>query len=171
VPRRGATGMLEGADPKEALRGFAEVVRMELEKGEWCAALHLARLRAVCNAMRHSLRHTACCKAAWAVSILTGAVGAATRGFKALKQIVKLHYKLGNHDEMLRSYRWVAWSPLVAHRWNKHLPALNPAAAPSRECVSPGTAVGPGRGPESRSSIPTSCNDVGPVALLVEVLH
>lgn len=30
-------GMLEGSDPKEALRGFAEVVRMEPEKGEWCA--------------------------------------------------------------------------------------------------------------------------------------
>ncbi len=29
--------MLEGSDPKEALRGFAEVVRMEPEKGEWCA--------------------------------------------------------------------------------------------------------------------------------------
>ena len=26
-------GMLEGSDPKEALRGFAEVVRMEPEKG------------------------------------------------------------------------------------------------------------------------------------------
>ena len=31
-------GMLEGSDPKEALRGFLEVVRMEPEKGEWCAA-------------------------------------------------------------------------------------------------------------------------------------
>ena len=29
-------GMLEGSDPKEALRGFLEVVRMEPEKGEWC---------------------------------------------------------------------------------------------------------------------------------------
>ena len=28
-----------------------------------------------------------------------------SRGFKALKQIVKLHYKMGNHDEMLTAYR------------------------------------------------------------------
>lgn len=27
------------------------------------------------------------------------------RGFKALKQIVKLHYKLGNTDAMLTAYR------------------------------------------------------------------
>ncbi len=32
----GVQGMLEGSDPKEALRGFLEVVRMEPEKGEWC---------------------------------------------------------------------------------------------------------------------------------------
>ena len=29
----------------------------------------------------------------------------AARGFKALKQVVKLHYKLGNHNEMLQAYR------------------------------------------------------------------
>ncbi len=28
-----------------------------------------------------------------------------TRGFKALKQIVKLHFKLGNTDKMLEAYR------------------------------------------------------------------
>ena len=29
----------------------------------------------------------------------------AARGFKALKQVVKLHYKLGNHSDMLQAYR------------------------------------------------------------------
>ena len=27
------------------------------------------------------------------------------RGFKALKQIVKLHYRMGNYDAMLTDYR------------------------------------------------------------------
>lgn len=26
-------------------------------------------------------------------------------GFKALKQVVKLHYKMGEHKEMMQSYR------------------------------------------------------------------
>ena len=30
-----------------------------------------------------------------------------TRGFKALKQIVKLHYKLGDTNAMLTAYRYV----------------------------------------------------------------
>ena len=54
-------GLLESGDPREALEGFAAVVDMESEKGEW--------------------------------------------GFKALKQTVKLHFKLGNHKEMMTSYR------------------------------------------------------------------
>lgn len=29
----------------------------------------------------------------------------ARRGFKALKQTVKLHYRLGNHSEMMTAYR------------------------------------------------------------------
>jgi hypothetical protein len=29
------------------------------------------------------------------------------RGFKALKQIVKLHFKLGQKDKMMEAYRWV----------------------------------------------------------------
>ncbi|KAK9831921.1 hypothetical protein WJX74_008615 [Apatococcus lobatus] len=54
-------GMLEGDDPRDALRGFQEVVKMEPDKGEW--------------------------------------------GFKALKQIVKIHYKLGDSQALLASYR------------------------------------------------------------------
>jgi len=54
-------GLIEGDDPKEALKGFQEVVSMEAEKGEW--------------------------------------------GFKALKQIVKLLYKMEDYDNMLKSYR------------------------------------------------------------------
>jgi len=53
-------GLLED-DPRDALDGFAQVVSMENEQGEW--------------------------------------------GFKSLKQIVKLHYKLGNRQEMMNSYR------------------------------------------------------------------
>ena len=30
----------------------------------------------------------------------------ACRGFKALKQVVKLHYRLNQKDKMLASYRW-----------------------------------------------------------------
>jgi len=29
------TGLIESDDPKEALKGFQEVVSMEAEKGEW----------------------------------------------------------------------------------------------------------------------------------------
>ena len=56
-------GLLESGDhnAQEALEGFAAVVEMESEKGEW--------------------------------------------GFKALKQTVKLHFKLGNRKEMMTSYR------------------------------------------------------------------
>ena len=56
-------GLLESGDhnAQEALEGFAAVVQMESEKGEW--------------------------------------------GFKALKQTVKLHFKLGNRKEMMTSYR------------------------------------------------------------------
>ncbi|KAJ7536647.1 hypothetical protein O6H91_12G076200 [Diphasiastrum complanatum] len=49
------------ADPQAALKGFAEVVKMEGEKGEW--------------------------------------------GFKALKQTVKLQYRLGNYRPMMDAYR------------------------------------------------------------------
>eukprot|EP00250_Pteridium_aquilinum_P033893 c6596_g1_i1 orf=193-1512(-) len=53
-------GLVE-MDPEGALSGFAEVVRMEGEKGEW--------------------------------------------GFKALKQTVKLHYRLANFKQMMDAYR------------------------------------------------------------------
>lgn len=53
--------LLESNETVEALTGFASVVAMETEKGEW--------------------------------------------GFKALKQIVTLHFKLGSHLEMMKSYR------------------------------------------------------------------
>jgi COP9 signalosome complex subunit 2 len=56
-----AKGSLENDDPQEALDGFAVVIGMEQEKGEW--------------------------------------------GFKALKQTVKLHYRLGNFSEMMTNYR------------------------------------------------------------------
>ena len=52
--------LLEKEKVEQALDGFAEVVSMEAEKGEW--------------------------------------------GFRALKQIVKLQFKLGKHTEMMNSY-------------------------------------------------------------------
>jgi len=54
-------GLLESGSAQEALDGFASVVEMETEPGEW--------------------------------------------GFKALKHTVKLHFKLGNREAMMRSYR------------------------------------------------------------------
>jgi hypothetical protein len=62
------------------------------------------------------------------------------RGFKALKQIVKLHFKLGQKDKMMEAYRWVCL-PRPAPR--SPLPAAAPCgrmaveAGPSaRHCPS-----------------------------------
>jgi len=77
VTGHGAPGMLEGADPKDALRGFAEVVRMEPEKGEWCAALHLARAGALRDSLRHSLHRLLAAKLRGRLSGLTRAAGGA----------------------------------------------------------------------------------------------
>lgn len=54
-------GLLESGSAQEALDGFASVIEMESEPGEW--------------------------------------------GFKALKQTVKLHFKLSNHEAMIQAYR------------------------------------------------------------------
>ena len=54
-------GLLESGSAQEALDGFASVIEMESEPGEW--------------------------------------------GFKALKQTVKLHFKLSNHEAMIKAYR------------------------------------------------------------------
>lgn len=37
--------------------------------------------------------------------VLYKTVSGDCRGFKALKQIVKIHFKLGNHKEMLEAYK------------------------------------------------------------------
>ena len=52
-------GLLESGSAQEALDGFASVIEMESEPGEW--------------------------------------------GFKALKQTVKLHFKLSNHEAMIQA--------------------------------------------------------------------
>ena len=81
--------MLEGEDPRDALKGFQEVVKMEPERGEWYAqSVLMARDRMQC-----------CCMALIYVSC---------RGFKALKQIVKVYYKLGDSQALLASYRCAA---------------------------------------------------------------
>ncbi len=85
-------GLLEGEDPKDALDGFSGVIAMEKEKGEWCVRAHARARRTSALQTRHVLMPRpappACC-----------------RGFKALKQMVKLHFKLGNQREMMERYR------------------------------------------------------------------
>ncbi len=50
------------------------------------------------------------------------------RGFKALKQIVKLHYKLGQAEEMMEAYRYGRLAHQVGMRcgraWGRSLGAL-----------------------------------------------
>lgn len=54
-------------------------------------------------------------EAAVAVAVL-----AVHRGFKALKQTVKLHYRLGNFEAMMTSYRdmltYIKWAPTHLRR-------------------------------------------------------
>ena len=76
-------GLLESSDQTEALRGFQEVVKMEPDKAEWY--------------MIYCLRVTSCA--------VQNSPSVDCRGFKALKQIVKIHFKLGNHKEMLEAYK------------------------------------------------------------------
>ena len=55
------------------------------------------------------------------ISVLSIMLHLAARGFKALKQVVKLHYKLGNHNEMLQAYRY----GFCAHwRTNEHMQVM-----------------------------------------------
>lgn len=86
-------GALENADPKDALEGFANVIKMETEKGEWCAGNVLCTVACFSRPTlggeaTSRLPPSLCC-----------------RGFKALKQMVKLHFKLGNSKEMMERYR------------------------------------------------------------------
>ena len=76
-------GLLESSDQTEALRGFQEVVKMEPDKAEWYNTS--AEWMPACT--------------------LRQFYGADCRGFKALKQIVKIHFKLGNHKDMLKAYK------------------------------------------------------------------
>lgn len=92
-------GLLE-EDPRDALDGFAQVVSMEADPGEWWVpGAHVPQLRRKLSA-------------SWGVpwvelgprADVAGWRGGG-RGFKSLKQIVKLHYKLGNREQMMDSYR------------------------------------------------------------------
>ena len=42
-------GLLESDDPKDALDGFASVIQMEKEKGEWCGTFAPPLLRALAS--------------------------------------------------------------------------------------------------------------------------
>jgi len=54
------TGLIEGDDPKEALKGFQEVVSMEAEKGEWWA-LDIPQMRVQHYHLLHlHLKSTSC---------------------------------------------------------------------------------------------------------------
>ena len=46
LTRAGIAGLLESDDPKDALDGFASVIQMEKEKGEWCVSFAPPSLRA-----------------------------------------------------------------------------------------------------------------------------
>ncbi|GJX75137.1 COP9 signalosome complex subunit 2, partial [Tanacetum coccineum] len=69
-------GLVE-TDPEGALTGFAEVVQMEPEKADWFTKLEL-----LCNVI--FIRDS---------------------NFKALKQTLKLYYRLGRYKEMTNAYR------------------------------------------------------------------
>ena len=85
MPNRCGAGLLSDDDPRDALKGFEQVVSMETSQGEWCARAW----------GRHQAGGRARAEAA-----------AVRRGFKALKQVVKVHYRLGNIEAMLDAYRW-----------------------------------------------------------------
>uniref|UniRef100_A0A2N9G444 COP9 signalosome complex subunit 2 n=1 Tax=Fagus sylvatica TaxID=28930 RepID=A0A2N9G444_FAGSY len=74
-------GLVE-TDPEGALAGFAEVVHMEAEKAE-CPAVYLH----------------------FRVTEVTARCAYKPWGFKALKQTVKLYYRLGKYAEMMQAYR------------------------------------------------------------------
>ena len=77
--------MLESEDSREALEGFQEVLKMEQEKGEWYARPQRCNH---CTLKGSNLVYSMHC-----------------RGFKALKQIVKIYYKMGQKDKMMEAYR------------------------------------------------------------------
>ncbi|KAG6436726.1 hypothetical protein SASPL_101628 [Salvia splendens] len=80
-------------DPEGALQGFAEVVRMEPEKAECRDTASVLMARAdLCGSARFA-------------SHLNKFLLLYHGGFKALKQTVKLYYKLGRYKEMMDAYR------------------------------------------------------------------
>ena len=67
----------------------------------------------------------------------------AARGFKALKQVVKLHYKLGNHNEMLQAYRSDLCTPMGGHgHTDNHMQAMVSWYLSGHDCL---PAMGCGR--------------------------
>lgn len=49
---------------------------------------------------------TSYCKQNMSMLLLHATIHACwCRGFKALKQVVKIHFKLGNHEDMLKAYK------------------------------------------------------------------
>ena len=65
------------SDPREALEGFRQILDMEAEKGEWYVVPFVLKARP----------------------------NAGERGFKALKQITKLEFALGDHEKVIKSYQ------------------------------------------------------------------
>ena len=108
------TGALEG-EPEEALKGFQEVISMEGEQGEWHVPSMLP-FHPVCSFVT-----TLIClivgrcilqRISFYMTLLHAAQQnvqdfSACRGFKALKQIVKLHFKLHKREAMLEAYKYV----------------------------------------------------------------
>lgn len=89
-------GLIENDELSEALEGFQQVLSMEESEGEWQVVSSAAYIYSMClHAVLSSCKSCSHCAQALVYR----------RGFKALKQIVKLHYRLGNHPAMLSAYK------------------------------------------------------------------
>ena len=90
---------------------------MEQEQGEWYGLAHLASFETLYEGPAGPLDYlhntcklatpVHCCLRLHASCAAGLTIRGCFRGFKALKQIVKIHYRLGSTDAMLASYRCV----------------------------------------------------------------
>jgi hypothetical protein len=139
-------GMKDSDDPRESIEGFNQVVSMEGEKGEWW-------VKSSWN------------EVVWYVNLFMILISQC-RGFKALKQLVKLYYKTKKYDKMMESYRWAlfdescdkglsfnkvlaftikftspwaVWGPMILSLWC--LPMISCRQRPSHTSVACGKTV------------------------------
>ncbi len=127
-------GALEG-EPEEALKGFHEVISMEGEQGEWHVPIMLP-FQPVCFFVTTLIRPiVGICilqRIRFYVPLLLAAQQnlqyfSACRGFKALKQVVKLHFKLHKREAMLEAYKYVQSRPHVMLHGCCHIARISAA--------------------------------------------